>query len=488
MLISRTVRVQPVASVLAALIGVIGTLALVWVVRREPLALPPLAYLDALGAFFALATWSGALLWSLLRATAQTWRFWLTALLLTVAFLTSLTPLVIAVYALVGLLIVLPVWRTAVTRRAATYPLLAVAALAVGYGALALRGGLRFDAPLAGAALDSFVFWFVLLAATLPLLPFDPHPTDTDDARERSLRLFAFAWLYPLARLYTLSPWNEGWSFATLIAGGGALLWLSSGALTGDTRRVRIERNHRRLLAVALTGIGLSSGAGLAAGCYAVLVYLLLAVVDSDDGQAISSQSPLSAPGIPPSAPVWLISGAIPLTAPFIATWMLIGAGAAGGVTILAAVAWFTALISALPVVIDSPAVASRRLWIGGGISLALGVASPLVVHLFIQPIIEQLQGGLSVYGDVNVWTWVGLAMVNSARTGITALPTIGAAGLMIVLSALVYLLARLLGVTLPATAVSADSPSYDDVVHYLRRAVPWLGEPAAKASDHDTR
>jgi hypothetical protein len=78
--------------------------------------------------------------------------------------------------------------------------------------------------------------------------------------------------------------------------------------------------------------------------------------------------------------------------------------------------------------------------------------------------------------------------MVNSARTGITALPTIGAAGLMIVLSALVYLLARLLRVTLPATAASADSPSYDDVVHYLRHAVPWLGEPTAKASDHDTR
>ncbi len=215
---------------------------------------------------------------------------------------------------------------------------------------------------------------------------------------------------------------------------------------------------------------------------------LLLAVVENDDTPTLPEGAHVPAPGIPPSAPVWLISGAIPLTAPFIATWMLIGAGAAGGVTILAAVAWFTALISALPVVIDSPVVASRRLWIGGGISLALGVASPLVVRLFIQPIIEQLQGGLSVYGDVNVWTWVGLAMVNSARTGITALPTIGAAGLMIVLSALVYLLVRLLRVTLPAAAASADSPSYDDVVHYLRRAVPWLGEPAAKASDHDTR
>lgn len=484
----NTVRLQSVAAVAAALIGLIGALTLLWGVRREPLALPPLAYLDALGAFFALATWSAVLLWSSLRATVPTWRFWLMALLLTVAFLTSLTPLVIAVYALVGLLTVLPVRRTTVTRRAAAYPLLAVAALAVGYGTLALRGGLRFDMPLAGAALDSFVFWFVLLAATLPILPFDPQPIDTGDAREQVLRLFAFAWLYPLMRLYTLSPWNAGWSFATLIVGGGMLLWLSSGALTGDTRRVRIERNCRRLLAVALTGIGLSSGAGLAAGCYAVLVYLLIATVEGDDTPTPLEHPPLSAPGILSSAPVWLISGAIPLTAPFIATWMLIGAGAAGGVTVLAAVAWFTALIGALPVVIDAPAVASRRIWIGGAISLALGVASPLVVRLFIQPIIEQLQGGLSVYGDVNVWTWVGLAMVDSARTGITALPTIGAAGLMIVLSALVYLLARLLRMTLPATPAGADSPSYDDVVCYLRRAVPWLGEPAAKASEHDNR
>ncbi|MGQ9547599.1 MAG: hypothetical protein ACUVSY_00650 [Roseiflexus sp.] len=483
----NTIRLQSVVSAAGAFIGLLGALALLWVVRREPLTLPPLAYFDALGAFFALATWSGALLWLLLRKPSPTRRFWLTALLLTVAFLTSLTPLVIAAYALVGLLTALPSRRTVVTRRAVAYPLLAVAALAVGYGTLAMRGGLRYDTPLTGAALDSFVFWFVLLAAMLQVLPFDPLPTDTGDAREQLLRLFAFAWLYPLTRLYTLSPWNEGWSFATLIVGGGTLLWLSSGALTGDTRRIRFERNQRRLLAMALTGIGLSSGAGLAAGCYAVLVYLLLTIVN-DDTLTPLAHSSLPAPGILPSAPAWLISGAIPLTAPFIATWMLVGAGAAGGVTVLAAIAWFTALIGALPVVIDPPSVASRRLWIGGGISLALGVASPLVVRLLIQPIIEQLQGGLSVYGDVNVWTWMGLAMVNSARTGITALPTIGVAGLMLVLSALVYLLGRLLRTTLPATPVSADSPSYDDVVRYLRRAVPWLGEPAAKASDHDNR
>ncbi|MFQ3579815.1 MAG: hypothetical protein SNJ71_06720, partial [Bacteroidales bacterium] len=28
------------------------------------------------------------------------------------------------------------------------------------------------------------------------------------------LNLFAYAWFYPLMRLYTLAPWNEGWSFA----------------------------------------------------------------------------------------------------------------------------------------------------------------------------------------------------------------------------------------------------------------------------------
>ncbi|MDW8213770.1 MAG: hypothetical protein RMJ55_09445 [Roseiflexaceae bacterium] len=500
-------RIQSAAPIAGASLGLIGALALLWITRRSPLSLPPLAYFDALGAFFVFAAWCGAALSSALRAPAeQGWRFWLTTLALTVAFVTSLTPLVVAVYVLLALMH-LPLVRRGellAALRSAIVPLLAAAALAAGYGALALRGAVRFDTPLAGAALDSLVFWFVLLAAAIPLLPSVAPSGETGlpltrlatrvaDDRMRSppvrasLSLFTFAWLYPLTRLYTLSPWNEGWSFATLMLGGGAMIWLALGALTAPARSQRAENNRSRLLALALAGIGLSSGAGLAAGCYAVLVYLLLTVTD-DAGSETETTTAATVGWLPPSVPFWLLSGAFPLTAPFIATWMIVGAGAAGGVTMLTAVAWLTMLVGALPVVIDLPVAASRRRWIGGGVSLALGVASPLVVRLLIQPVIEQLQGGLSVYGDVNVWPWVGLAMVNSARTGITALPTIGAAGLMIVLSAMVYLLARLLRPTSPLNPSSSAPTTYDEALRDLRRAVPWLGEPAPKASDHDDR
>ncbi len=486
----RTItRLRSVAPITGASIGLIGALALLWITRREPLTLPPLAYLDALGAFFVFAVWAGAALWLTLRAPAeQGWRFWLTALVLTATFVTSWTPLIIAVYVSIALIHTLPAPRGALTvaLRRAIVPLLAAAALAIGYGALAWRGARTFDAPLAGAALDSFVFWFVLLAAAIPLLP-PVGRLDADTDEKSSLNLFAYAWFYPLMRLYTLAPWNEGWSFATMTLGGGAMIWLTLGALTATTRARRAACNRRRFLALALAGIGLSNGAGLAAGCYAALVYLLLVVTEETEPD-MEANTGATVWGFPSSVPSWLLSGAIPLTAPFIATWMIVGAGAAGGVTMLAAVAWLTMLIGALPVVIDPPAIASRRRWFGGAISLALGVTSPLTLYLLIQPVIEQLQGGLSVYGDVNVWPWVGLAMVNSARTGITALPTIGAAGLMVVLSALVYLLSRLLR---PKPAIDPSSPAsiaYDEVLNDLRRAVPWLGEPATKASDHDDR
>ncbi len=487
----RTItRLQSVAPITGASIGLIGALALLWITRREPLTLPPLAYLDALGAFFVFAVWAGAALWSTLRAPAeQGWRFWLTALLLTATFVTSWTPLIIVVFVSIALIHVSPAPRGELTvaLRRAIVPLLAAAALAIGYGTLAWRGAQNFDAPLAGATLDSFVFWFVLLAAAIPLLPPVGRLLDTDTDAKPALNLFAYAWFYPLMRLYTLAPWNEGWSFAAMTLGGGAMIWLTLGALTATTRAYRAACNRRRFLALALAGIGLSNGAGLAAGCYAALVYLLLVVTEETEPET-EANTGMTVWSFPSSVPSWLLSGAIPLTAPFIATWMIVGAGAAGGVTILAAVAWLTMLIGALPVVIDSPAIASRRRWFGGAISLALGVASPLTLYLLIQPVIEQLQGGLSVYGDVNVWPWVGLAMVNSARTGITALPTIGAAGLMVVLSALVYLLSRLLR---PKSAIDPSSPAsiaYDEVLNDLRRAVPWLGEPATKASDHDDR
>lgn len=461
-----------------AFAGILGALAFFWVTRRDPLAWPPIFYFDALGAFFMLAVWCGA---ALLLLTHRDWRVPAVAALLTPGFLTAFIPLIVIIY------LALAVTTIALARRANALaratPALSILALATGYGLLIWRGILRLDALQAGAALDSLVFWCVLLAATLPLLPRFAAGRDTSPAAW----LFAFAWLYPLARLYTLGPWNEGWSFATLTLGGGALLWISLSALTAASATERRVAGRQRFLAAALAGIGLSSGAGIAAGCYAILTFLLLAALDGGSMEEPETTSQSVAPSVLPAAlPAWLLSGAIPLSAPFIAVWMLIGAGAAGGVSLLAATAWFAALLGAATVAITPTTHAPRAAWISAAASLALGVAAPLVTRLFIQPVIEQLQGGLSVYGDINIWPWVGLAASNSARTGITALPTIGVAGLMLVLSAMVYLLARWFRPTV------TDSPgvtlTYAEVLDELRRVVPWLGDTPAKARNHDDR
>lgn len=486
-------RLRSHAPLIIAVAGTLGALALLWLTRRQPQALPPIFYFDAPGAFFTLLAWGGSALSLLARAPVQqpAWRMPAAALVLTCAFVTALTPLVIAAYLAMALLIAGDIghWRTRAAMRRVAPLVLAAAALALGYGALALRGALRIDAPQAGVALDSFVFWFVLLAVSTPLLPpVATRPAGVAESQGPAMHILTFAWLYPLVRLYTLGPWNEGWSFATLVLGGGAMVWMSLMALTARNHVARAGYARYRFLAVALAGAGLSSGAGLAATGYALLVYLLLAVIAAGEtGASPVAEQDGSALLLPSTLPAWLLSGAIPLTAPFIATWMLVGAAAAGGVVLLAAAAWLTALLAALSIVLEPPRAASRAVWFAGATSLALGVAAPLAVRFLIQPSIEQLQGGLSVYGDVNVWPWIGLAASDSARSGVTALPTIGAAGLMLVLSAMVYLLVRLLQPPV-ATGAASGAPAREDVLDELRRAVPWLGGEATRAPDHDDR
>jgi hypothetical protein len=94
-----------------------------------------------------------------------------------------------------------------------------------------------------------------------------------------------------------------------------------------------------------------------------------------------------------------------------------------------------------------------------------------------IRPVAAQLQGGLTPYGDVNIWPWVGLATSDAAHTQVTTLPSIAIALLMLVLAALVYVVARLyetrggggqdqVGVDAPGSTLLSD----------LRDEVPWLG------------
>ncbi|MEN9935613.1 MAG: hypothetical protein RLZZ387_2192 [Chloroflexota bacterium] len=453
----------------------LGALALLWAVREAPIAAPPLLAADALGAFFALAVFGGLTLTAITLPEGERlgWRPLAAAMTLAAAFLTALTPVVIVCYAALALLTVPRVPGRCLPAPRDLLAPLGAALLAVGYGILALRGAVRYDERAAGAALDSLVFWFVLLAAIAPLLPLGSSEPSTE---RPALAILRIAWLYPLVRLYSLGPWNEGWTLATILLGSGAGLWAALAAL-------RSARGGGDLLVpacLAVAGFGLSTGAGLAAGCYGVLTYLVLAAASG------ANERDTTAHGSRPTTRdlSWLLTPAVPFGAPFVATWMLVGAGVAGGVSLTAAAAWLAALLAAAAHLVAPVPRPPRATPTAAAASLLLGVLAPLIVLVLVQPVIAQLQGGLSVYGDINVWPWVGLAAVDSARRGVTALPSVAAAALMLVLSALVYLGARLRQELAPGDAPGDDGRAArpDGIAGALRAEVPWLardGEPA---------
>ena len=499
----------------------LGALALLWRVRDTPLALGAFVRFDALSAFFLLALFGG----SALELAARPTRFsprWLrpatAAGALALAYSTTLTLAIACAYLALALLtldwqaLALPAADRQATpatrvmralRRAVPVApsLLSAGCLLLGCGALALRGAARYDDRTAGAALDSFAFWFVLLAAVIPLIPLSRAENQESSITNQLVlgaRFFHFAWLYPLARLYSLGPWNSGWSFATLLLGGALALWCAGEALVRPDVIVRNAKIQSIYLALALAGLGLSNSAGLAAACYGVLAYLVLYVGQGDWGAGSSRDEELSyrASITPPGAALvphpaspnllpWLLSSALPLTAPFVAAWMLIGASVAGGVALLAGVAWLVALLHGLTVALwndATPAPARRPLRVAGAVSVVLGVGAPPIVRLLILPVVALLQGGLTPFGDLNIWPWVGVAASDSNHTQVATLPSIAIALLMLVLTALVYVVARLREIRRaeqpgeqpgeqPAAAVPAST-----LLSYLRDEVPWLG------------
>jgi hypothetical protein len=382
-----------------------------------------------------------------------------------------------------------PAGALAVVRAASA--LLAPASLLLGAGALALRGAGRYDLTPANFTMDSFAFWFVLLAALVPVLElrwWSAIDARSDGERRAfepaALALLAvqLAWLYPLARLYSLGPWNAGWSLAAVLFGAAAAGWHALAALAQPAAATRLAWLAGSLLALALGGIGLGTSAGLAAGCFALLVYALLVaayeLACSSSNSIVTSVSELTTPA------AWLLTPAFPFGAPFVATWMLLGAGQAGGVPLFAGVAWFVALLHALAAAIwRSPAagVARRPLWALAALSLAIGAAAPAVVTWLVQPLVDQLQGGLTPYGAVNIWPWVGLAASDAVNRPVATLPSIALALLMLVLGALVYAVVRLAGSGHAELSGSVKSPAdvrerLSALLHDLGDDVPWLG------------
>jgi len=279
-------------------------------------------------------------------------------------------------------------------------------------------------------------------------------PTTT--RRRGSDLLPALAWCYPLVRLYSLGPWNPGWHFATLLMGGALALWAAWRALMGTGYAAQVRRLLAAQTGLALAGIGLGTSAGLAAGCYALLTLplLLFGLAAEPDAAGTAGARPAGGWSL------WLLSAGLPFTAPFVAAWMGIGAAAGAQMFLLAGILWLATLLATLTLAQFAgrhPPVRGRRLIVAAGVSLALGGAAPGVISLFIRPIVQQLQGGMTPFGDLELWPWGGLLALDSARRTVAALPSATIVALMLVLGALAWLLVRL------NAALRTNRPTADD-------------------------
>jgi hypothetical protein len=107
---------------------------------------------------------------------------------------------------------------------------------------------------------------------------------------------------------------------------------------------------------------------------------------------------------------------------------------------------------------------------------LALGIAAPQIVYYGIQPVVEQLQGGLTAYGNLSAARWIGLEMADSASRVVITAPILAAAPLLVVLAAVCVLLTRFW----PQLSAGLDrdsKPSLEqtELWHALSHEVPWL-------------
>ncbi len=416
-----------IASFAYALLLIAG-LALAWLAHDAPLvAARGWLYADALSAL-ALIALAGQGLAARGRGSREVWAGAIAAGLF------GLATIVGHLAAIAGLLI--GGAAALLLGRRTRAPALGVALAGLGMLLVGTSAGeWRISAPGAGAGLNSAAFALMLLGALLA--------ADTIAlARGRTPApepLAAIAALSMLLRLFSLGPWNLGWLFAALVAGGGLALgaaWQAAAA-PRDEGRAWLGAYFAGL---ALAGAGLGSGAGVILAGFALLTWPLAELGLADPAG--------------PRRPLWLLSGIVPLTAPFMLTWMAVAAAVAGGLTLLAAAVWVGALLAATAVArfaAAEPDSAEVPRWspalVAGALSLGLGLGAPLAIAGLLGPVAAQLQGGLTPFGEISLWPWAGLIALDAAKQPVATLPSLALSALMLILAALCWVVLRALGI-----------------------------------------
>ena len=242
-----------------------------------------------------------------------------------------------------------------------------------GYGLLAAilllyhqSGTFLWTDPSVGAAFTTSIFVLMLAAAMAKSVMFPLHtwipeamnaPTPVSALLHSAC--YVKAGVYLIARMYSFTTWPPAWNNVVLALGCATILVGAFFAL--------IQTDLKRLLAFStisqlgyiITGLGLGTSLGLAAGLFYCLshglfkgtLFLCAGAVQHATGTRDMRRLGGLAMYMPHTARVWLIAaGAIigvPLTNGFVAKWLLLDAALEANQAVVVIVAWLVSIFTA---------------------------------------------------------------------------------------------------------------------------------------------
>ena len=334
-------------------------------------------------------------------------------------------------------------------------------------------GSFLWTDPAIRQAFTGEIFLLVLVAAMAKSVLFPLH-TWIPEAMQAPTPVSALlhsacyvkAGVYLVARTYSLAPWSAVWSDAVVALGCVTMLVGALFAL--------IQVDLKRLLAFStisqlgfiLTGLGLGTGLGVAAGIFYCLshglfkatLFLCAGVVQHATGTRDLTRLGGLATRLPGTTHLWLVAAAaiigVPLTNGFVAKWLLFTAALDSGRALVVLIAWLASVFSSFYILKATVSVfygelpawlrerqiaeAAPSMQAGMGILAALcvlvGIAPQLLVDWVVAPAVHSL--GFTWAGKVS---WLGAPMGPAGSYGIAGAITalvallagLGAYGLM---------------------------------------------------------
>lgn len=320
--------------------------------------------------------------------------------------------------------------------------------------------------PALSAAFTTTIFGLMLLAAMaksvmVPLHTWIPEAMNAPTPVSALLHSACYvkAGVYLIARIYTITPWQPSWNTVVLVIGCATMLVGALFAL--------IQTDLKRLLAFStisqlgyiITGLGLGTALGIAAGLFYCLshglfkgtLFLCAGSVQHATGTRDMRQLGGLAAKMPHTTRIWLIAAAaivgVPLTNGFVAKWLLLDAALEAGAGPVVMVAWLVSVFTAfymlkatvsvfygeLPAVIEAqhPHESAPSMLVGMGTLAGLALLFGIAPQLLMQPVVAPAVRDLGFEWLVNL-SWLGVQTTS--------------AGMQVTLGAAIVLLGLLVG------------------------------------------